>query len=102
MPALVPEPGAELVDGDAEQPSRETGLGAEGFELPPGAQEGLLPQVVGQGLVAAGELAKKGADGRLIAADQFAKGVGIPGLQDARDQVGVGEPHGSALGHLLA
>ena len=88
-PALVPTLGW--------QPCATSGGDSRRISLRPGTEPDTR-----QRCIAARQLAQERTHRRLVAAHQFAERVGVPGLQDARNQVGVGEAHGLTLCRLLA
>lgn len=66
---------------------------AEAVEPPVGIDEGFLGEVVGEGCVAAGEMAKKAADGGLMSADEFPESGAVIAREYARDEVGIRGSH---------
>ncbi len=84
---------AKMIVGDAEQPGQKPGVAAVERETAIGLQESFLREVVGEGVVAAGELSQKTPDGGLVAQDQFAESRAVIVAERPRDQFWIGRDH---------
>ena len=69
--------GEPAVGGDAIEPGREAGFLPERLQVAPREHEGLLRQVVGQRMVAGGQLAQARAHARLVALDELGERVAV-------------------------
>ena len=83
---------APLVVGDAQQPGGEGRAALEAREAAVSLQEGVLGEVVGQRVVAAGEVPQKIAHRRLVAPHEFAERRTVI-AERAGDQIGIGLAH---------
>jgi len=78
---------SKTVVGDPVKPGRETGFPAKTANMFVSAHKSFLRQIIGQGKIGAGELAKQTSHSRLMPTNELAKGVVIIIDKNSRDEV---------------
>lgn len=89
---------SETIVGDPVKPGRKTRLTAKAAEVPVGAQEGFLRQVVRERNIGTDELAEQTSDARLMISHQLRESVVVIIEKNAGDEICIGERHSRSLG----